>query len=149
MKNRDELPDLMVELIDSVDDRTGIPKFPRRATEIVREISAWAKSTGLYEKSREKAESFWTEGATPSDIYMYMLGRVVGAPTEIHRDAAVILHMPALEKALDAQRRCRVCGCTDDNGCVPVSCYWVEDDLCSECADEERAGQASATTGEG
>lgn len=25
----------------------------------------------------------------------------------------------------------------------------VEDDLCSECADEERAGQAAAPTGEG
>lgn len=30
-------------------------------------------------------------------------------------------------------RRCRVCGCTDDNAC-PGGCYWVEDDLCSECA---------------
>lgn len=27
-------------------------------------------------------------------------------------------------------RRCRVCGCTDDNAC-PGGCYWVEDDLCS------------------
>jgi len=35
------------------------------------------------------------------------------------------------------KRRCRVCGCTDDNACWdPVAnhpCYWVEDDLCSAC----------------
>jgi nucleoside 2-deoxyribosyltransferase len=29
-------------------------------------------------------------------------------------------------------RRCRVCGCTDDNACFG-GCYWVADDLCSAC----------------
>jgi hypothetical protein len=27
---------------------------------------------------------------------------------------------------------CRVCGCTDDDGC-PEGCVWVEIDLCSAC----------------
>jgi hypothetical protein len=30
-------------------------------------------------------------------------------------------------------RRCRYCGCTDDRGCR-VGCWWVEEDLCSACA---------------
>lgn len=30
------------------------------------------------------------------------------------------------------QRKCRVCGCTWDHGC-PGGCYWVADDLCSQC----------------
>jgi len=29
-------------------------------------------------------------------------------------------------------RSCRVCGCTDYCAC-PGGCYWVEDDLCSNC----------------
>jgi hypothetical protein len=29
---------------------------------------------------------------------------------------------------------CRVCGCTAERGCYPVLCYWVEPDLCSNCA---------------
>ncbi|MDR2020651.1 MAG: hypothetical protein LBQ14_07810 [Treponema sp.] len=38
-------------------------------------------------------------------------------------------------------RRCRVCGCTDDDcrQCVEKTghpCHWVEEDLCSACADE-------------
>lgn len=32
---------------------------------------------------------------------------------------------------------CRICGCTDDFGC-PGGCYWVEPDLCSECAKEAK-----------
>jgi len=28
---------------------------------------------------------------------------------------------------------CRGCGCTDEEGCAAI-CYWVEPDLCSECA---------------
>ena len=31
-------------------------------------------------------------------------------------------------------RVCRVCGCTDDHAC-PGGCYWVEEDLCSACAE--------------
>ncbi len=29
-------------------------------------------------------------------------------------------------------RACRVCGCTDEHGCEN-GCFWVEDDLCSNC----------------
>lgn len=32
-------------------------------------------------------------------------------------------------------RTCRVCGCTDAHGCAN-GCFWVEDDLCSNCNDE-------------
>lgn len=33
------------------------------------------------------------------------------------------------------ERRCRVCGCTDEHGC-DEGCCWVEEDLCSQCAEE-------------
>jgi len=40
----------------------------------------------------------------------------------------------------DGIRRCRVCGCTDDDcsQCIEKTgkpCYWVEEDLCSACTD--------------
>jgi hypothetical protein len=36
--------------------------------------------------------------------------------------------------------KCRICGCTDNNACIGVEgpCYWVEDDLCSACAEDEQ-----------
>ncbi|EPB2977556.1 hypothetical protein ACRE39_002726 [Enterococcus faecalis] len=30
--------------------------------------------------------------------------------------------------------RCRVCGCTQFNAC-PGGCYWIEEDLCSQCVE--------------
>lgn len=38
-------------------------------------------------------------------------------------------------------RSCRICGCTDEDcrQCIENTggpCHWVEDDLCSACADE-------------
>ena len=33
------------------------------------------------------------------------------------------------------QRTCRVCGCTQGHAC-PGGCFWVEEDLCSQCASE-------------
>ena len=136
MKNIEELPDLMVELIESVDDTAAAPKFPRRATEIVKEIAEYAKTTKIYQENTETALDFWEDGTPPEEIYIFMLQKVVNAPTTLHRDSAVILHMPALEKALSMQRRCRVCGCTDYNGCA-CGCVWVEADLCSACIDKE------------
>lgn len=130
-----ELSALMMELLAVVDVRTGVPKFPARATEIVKEISAYAKTTRFYAEHTNEAEAFFDENAKPEEIWVTMLQKIVHAPTSIHIDGAIIGHMPALEKALDAQRRCRVCGCTDGNAC-PGGCYWVEKDLCSECAQE-------------
>ncbi len=36
---------------------------------------------------------------------------------------------------MSAKRICRVCGCTEDNGCLTASgpCHWVAEDLCSAC----------------
>lgn len=30
------------------------------------------------------------------------------------------------------EQSCRICGCTWFNAC-PGGCYWVQEDLCSEC----------------
>ncbi len=47
-------------------------------------------------------------------------------------------------KPAEEKRVCRVCGCTDDNACIVEggegediisTCYWVEADLCSACAE--------------
>lgn len=139
MKKISELPDLMVELLEGVDDTTSVPKFPKRATEIVKEISAWAQTTHFYTDFAKDFRDFWAEGTPPEEIWMFMLQKIIHAPTVAHRDLSVIGHMPALEKALAAQRRCRVCGCTERNAC-PGGCHWVEWDLCSECAGKEGGG---------
>ena len=133
MKDINEMRDRMIELVEAVDTRTGVPKFPALATEVVREISEFSQTTKFYTEFAKDFRDFWKDGTRPEEIWMFMLQKVVHAPTRAHMDMSIIGHMPALEKALDAQRRCRVCGCTDDNAC-PGGCYWMEDDLCSECA---------------
>ena len=38
--------------------------------------------------------------------------------------------------ASEAERTCRVCGCTEHDACVDLfgePCHWVEADLCSAC----------------
>lgn len=54
---------------------------------------------------------------------------------------AILIDNPQLDDAFEEPRRCRVCGCTDDNcmECVLKTghpCHWVEADLCSACADQ-------------
>jgi len=55
-------------------------------------------------------------------------------PEPVHR-----WELPQLQRA--QVRRCRVCGCSEDNACIDPDtgepCYWVEPDLCSACATGE------------
>ena len=41
-----------------------------------------------------------------------------------------------------ADRKCRLCGCTEDRACVVAGepCHWVEPDLCSACAAAKEIG---------
>ena len=100
MKSIDELPDLMVELIENAQAHDDCIVFPGRACEIIKEIAEYAKGTKIYSEHQEQSESFWEPDATPTDIYYFMIQKIAGAPTRIHRDATVLLHMPALAEAL-------------------------------------------------
>lgn len=44
---------------------------------------------------------------------------------------------------VDTLGRCRECGCTEAQAC-PGGCYWVEEDLCSQCAGVEEIADATA-----
>lgn len=52
--------------------------------------------------------------------------------------AQLLIHIEVLEGRLVELDGpfCRVCGCTDHNAC-DGGCHWVEEDLCSSCADWE------------
>ncbi|MDO8837992.1 MAG: hypothetical protein Q7V31_03625 [Parvibaculum sp.] len=53
--------------------------------------------------------------------------------------AATTDFLASLTGAALAARRCRVCGCTQNNACMTDEgpCYWIEKDLCSGCLDRE------------
>jgi len=58
------------------------------------------------------------------------------APRQVD-DAELEREMFELEGAeapFPEYRHCRECGCTDDDACEG-GCEWVEDDLCSRCAE--------------
>lgn len=135
MTEIEKMRGLMIELIENIDSSTGALKFPKRAVEIIREIADYAKQTKLYRENIGKAESFWQDEDSPEKIWIYILEKVVNAPTTLHRDGSVILHMPALDAALEKTKRCRICGCTWNNACIG-GCSWVEEDLCSKCNGE-------------
>lgn len=43
-----------------------------------------------------------------------------------------------MARDLEVEASCRVCGCSDDAPCEG-GCEWVEEDLCSRCAEPHRA----------
>ena len=47
-----------------------------------------------------------------------------------------LFEKPAPEDGPSGERKCRVCGCTENNACLG-GCSWVENDLCSACTDAD------------
>lgn len=106
MRNIEELNDLMVELLENVDEASGGGEslvFTKRAKEIIKEISDYAQGTELYKHSADRAAEFWKDGTAPADIWVFMLNKVINAPFALYRNAAVLIHMPALEKAIEEE----------------------------------------------
>lgn len=97
---REEMNDKMVELLEATESTGDSVVFNDKAVGLVKEIAEWARGTNFYKANREAAAKFFDSSATPSDIWMFMLQKIVGAPTDIHRDCIVAGHMPALEAAI-------------------------------------------------
>ena len=49
---------------------------------------------------------------------------------------SLIMPLPPKGEEIWQEQTCRICGCTWEHGC-PGGCYWVEPDLCSQCAKKE------------
>lgn len=103
MNSIDQMYELVPELIEETkDDGTNLI-FSDRAKEVVKEVAEFSRKTKLYQENKERGKEFWSnpEERTARNIYIYMLDRIVNAPTSIHRDSSVILLMPVLDEAVN------------------------------------------------
>lgn len=121
-------------LLECVNLDTLAPKFPRDATERIRNLAAIARDEEDYEQNRTIALRELPESNSPELIFYAALKRAATLSGEA-RESAILAYMPLLEEALDTRRRCRVCGCTDYTSCI-CGCSWIAENLCSECFDE-------------
>jgi NTP pyrophosphatase (non-canonical NTP hydrolase) len=72
-----------------------------------------------------------------ADIQIYL--RHLATHLGIDINAACHSKLLEVEKRLETKRRCRFCGCTDDDcsGCINKTgepCHWIDKDVCSACA---------------
>lgn len=103
MKDLTELNPLMLELLeDNTEWKDGNIIFTDRGREIIDEISDYAEQTRIFQEQKEKGEMF--NGSTVQQVFVYMLDRVVNAPTLIHRDMSIVLIMPFVRQKLREER---------------------------------------------
>lgn len=97
MENIKNLPDLMVELLES-NITLETMEITARGIEIINEISDYAEQTELFNANKDRGEMF--AAGTAQQVFGYMLDRVVNAPTSLHRDMSVLLIMPFARQKL-------------------------------------------------
>lgn len=76
----------------------------------------------------------------PADLLFDDLGPFIDAIDSNSPPAHVASRGELEGGRCEGERTCRVCGCTDQHGC-PNGCFWVADDLCSNCGDVPPARQ--------
>ena len=102
MKSIDELPDLMVRIIEESEElKDGDVRFSDEAKKLIHEVAEYSRNTAIYKDSSDRSDEFWKNNEkTVKNVWIHMLDRVVNAPTTIHRDSSVILMMPVLDELL-------------------------------------------------
>ncbi|MEI8200734.1 MAG: ParB/RepB/Spo0J family partition protein [Eubacteriales bacterium] len=105
-------------------------------------LSAWAilgdsNDTGYYQKNYGRSLPQYKENACLDLIYKFLkcLGYEMSSEEIALADGTHDI-FPQKAEGVEEKRSCRVCGCTEDNACQG-GCYWVEQDLCSQCATEQ------------
>jgi len=97
------------------------------------EIMAMGESLGILKD--QKTQSFLYEklGKKRGKFEACKKGELIRAFLE----SGVDLAGKVPEEILVKERKCRVCGCTDDHAWTG-GCFWVEEDLCSACAAKKK-----------
>lgn len=95
-----EINDLLIELIETF--KPGQKKFSKRAREIVKEISDYAVKTKFFRENQGRCDLL--NGMTAYQMYVYMLNRVVNAPSWFHINRSVILIMPFMREKLKLEK---------------------------------------------
>lgn len=99
MINREQINEKMVVCIEhTIEEKNGQVTFDNVAKNVIKEISEYAKTTSVF-KSNVKRGEFFKE-YTSSQIWLYLLDRVVNAPTSFHLICSVIMIIPFLEEKL-------------------------------------------------
>ena len=91
---------LMLELLEDNVDVTDW-KVTDRGREIIDEISDHAEQTRIFRENKDRGEIFSELSA--QRVFVYMLDRIVNAPTSIHRDVSVLLIMPFVRQKLQEE----------------------------------------------
>ena len=102
------------------------------------QTSVWQSlvNTGLLIESRSSIDKY---GNTYSFYKLPEFGKLKIENAQLH--AVVTQFDPEF-----FNRQCRVCGCDWNHPC-PDGCWWVEEDLCSSCAEELKQKNRSKRSG--
>ena len=100
MKNKDELNDLMLELLEGNSDLEA-GTFTARGREIINEIADYAENTELYKENKEQGEEIFTDD-TAHSVFMHMLEKFVASPYRVSI-ASIILCMPFVRQKLNEE----------------------------------------------
>lgn len=95
-------------------------KKPKKETKAKKNVTKNIPDETKHDKSVTKSMASETKAEVPANLA-----------------GSVTPELPLLARDNKQGRKCRVCGCTEQNACEG-GCSWVEEDLCSSCKEKDK-----------
>jgi hypothetical protein len=100
------------------------------------EMLSMGESLGILNDPKAQAFLYEKLGKKRGKIEACKKGELI----RVFLESGVDLAGKVPDEILVKEKKCRVCGCTDDHACLG-GCYWVKEDLCSACQEKQKAGK--------
>ena len=116
MDNSKRIMALWNHLLENVNYETMIPKFTGYAVACIRELAEIAEEDENYEENWREAMEQADDDERPEVTFFCALSAAALTEGE-ERERLILGYASNLDAQLKTQRRCRICGCTDENAC--------------------------------
>jgi ParB/RepB/Spo0J family partition protein len=136
---------ILVASIEQTDADVLLRMTPEAGIDMLKDFPP--DKTYLSSKTKAELEAIMTKFKLPTELKMATAKKgdiiaeilkhdLCGKLTKDLTDT-VTLKPSGKAKAIEEERSCRVCGCTDEEA-LDDGCSWIEGDLCSACADKAK-----------
>lgn len=98
-----DLKPIITDIIGAVDTKDNNIICDESTREKIKRVAEYSRGTSLYKETAEEREKLIKKNAdaNAAEVYMFLLERLIHAPTTLHMFSSVIILLPLVDDLMD------------------------------------------------
>ena len=98
-----DLKPIITDIIGAVDTKDNNIICDESTREKIKRVAEYSRGTSLYKETAEEREKLIKKNAdaNAAEVYMFLLERIIHAPTTLHMFSSVIILLPLVDELMD------------------------------------------------